>query len=221
MGIRTRDLASRRRPFAIAIYDPNWFLHVLDYLKRRGLSFLVYESVDKTPYFSVLYTDYSFFVKEFSSREDVVVVHDPSHDCKLLEKAILKTRFKESYDCVTVGVDPGRRATYVLLGDDELIDYGKVEPNLLPTVINDRLSCIPCKELIVRVGGGVDGWRIALALKDTLKASVEVVDEEETSGLSHLESLLIRKKFLPPRGVRLDKDLCAAIRIALRKGLIV
>ncbi|MEM1760753.1 MAG: hypothetical protein QXL41_04155, partial [Desulfurococcaceae archaeon] len=82
-------------------------------------------------------------------------------------------------------------------------------------------QCIPYRETVVRIGGGVDGWRLALNLKNRLRVRVEVVDEEETSGLTKLESILIKNKFLPSRNIRIDKDLYAAIRIALRKGMIV
>lgn len=217
----TKSIIWKRRPFVIAIYDPNWFLKVLGYLRKRGLYFLIYENADKIPYFSVLYTDYYFFVQEVSIRNDVLVMYDPEHSCISLEKAILKTRFKERYEHVTVGIDPGSIATYVVIGDDELIDYGKVEPDKLKDEILEKLQCIPYRETVVRIGGGVDGWRLALNLKNRLRVRVEVVDEEETSGLTKLESILIKNKFLPSRNIRIDKDLYAAIRIALRKGMIV
>ncbi|MEM4690930.1 MAG: hypothetical protein QXT88_01075 [Desulfurococcaceae archaeon] len=52
----TKSIVWKRRPFVIAIYDPNWFLKVLGYLRKRGLYFLIYENADKIPYFRVLYT---------------------------------------------------------------------------------------------------------------------------------------------------------------------
>lgn len=211
----------KRRGFVIAIYDPNWFLKVLDYLKRRGLNFLIYENISSIPYYSVLYTDYRWFVEQASSRMDVAVVYDPMHNCLLLEKAILRTRFKDIYEFLTIGVDPGSTATFAVIGDDELIDHGKANPGELGDKILEKLLCIPYREAVLRVGGGVDGWRIALNLKNKLRIKVEVVDEEETSGLTKLESILIKNKFLPSRNIRLDKDLYAAIRIALRKGMIV
>lgn len=211
----------KRRPLVLAIYDPNWFLKVLDYLKRRGLYFHIYENIDRLPYYSVLYTDYHLFVEEASARNDVLIIHDPQHNCTILEKAILKTRFKEHYEYLTIGIDPGYTATYVVIGDDELIDYGKTNPENLGEKILDKLTCTPYGEAVLRIGGGLNGWKLALSLKNQLGVRVEVVDEDETSGLTKPETILIKNKFLPSRNIRLDKDLYAAIRIALRKGMIV
>lgn len=184
------------------------------------MKFIVFESPHEIPNLSVLYTDYEYYVKLMKNRFDVDIIYDSEHKCDMLEKAILKSRNKDIYNEVVVGIDPGRNPCYVVIGDDELIDYGRVSVEELKLVVKRALTCFPSLKTVVRVGGGADGWRTALELKDKLNVNVEVVDEEGTSS-SYVGSgkLLLINKFFSNKDVRFDKDLFSALRIALRKGI--
>lgn len=189
-------------------------------MKKRGLRFIVFEAPEKTPFQSVLYTDYGYYASLIKGRVDIEVVYDPERRCDVLEKAILKSKCREAYGEVVIGVDPGGNPRYVAIGDDELLDYGRVSVEQLYNVIERAITCYPSTRIIVRVGGGADGWATALNVKNRFNVKVEVVDEEgTTSSISGFDRVLLIDKFFSSREIRFDKDLFSALKIALRKGV--
>jgi len=196
---------------------------VLSILRKRNIAFTVFEDENKLPLYSVLYTDYQYFVEKASRRSDILVIYDPMHRCIELERAILATRFKEEYDEIVFGVDPGSRPSVVVLGDEGLLDYQALySVKDVVEYIADKTQCYPSKKIVVRIGGGFNGWKIALALKKKLKVRTEVVDEWETTPKNtRLDDILLSSKYLVNLAKHRYRDVYAALKIALRRGIEV
>ncbi len=211
-----------RRPLVIAIYEPRWFMKVLNILRSRDIEFSVFEDEENMPYYSVLYTDHKYFIDRIRSRNDVYVVYDPRHSCRMLEKSILITRFKDKYNELIVGIDPGRTPYMVVLGDDEVLEHRRIGFEFIVESISDCLKCYPARKTIVRVGGGFNGWRIILRIKDRVNANIEVVDEAETTPRNdRLENRIYIDKYFSRLTGYKKRDAYAALKIALRKGIEV
>ncbi len=210
-----------RRPYVIAVYEPRWFMKVLDILNNRGIPYSIYD--EELPYHSILYTDYYYYVEQVRDRTDIEIYYDPIHDCRVLEKSILATRYKDRYNEVIVGIDPGLYPYLVIIGDDELLDHRPIDVGGLSKYLSYKLACYPAVKKIIRVGRGYNGWNIVLELRDKLDTVIEVVDEVETTPKGRrLDDIVSIEKYLS----RLDKysrckDIYAALKIALRKGLEV
>ncbi|MCY0868627.1 MAG: hypothetical protein OWQ48_05310 [Desulfurococcus sp.] len=212
----------QKRPLVIAVYEPRWFIRVLDILRERGVYFTHYYSSSEVPYGSVVYTDHPLFLREASERKDLLVVYDPGHECVNLEKAILASHLKEQYSELVVGVDPGRRLGYIVIGDGEYVMHGSGDYVDLLNTLSYVASCIPAGKLVVRVGSKHKGVETALLIRKDTGLRVEVVDEDDTTPnplktgeMKVFESRLRRVK--PYR----EKDVYAAYKIALKKGVEV
>ena len=211
-----------RRPLVIAVYEPRWFMRVLSILRRREIPFSIYENPDTLPYYSVLYTDYYLFVEEARARSDIEVFYDPKHSCREFEKSILATRFKDKYNELVIGVDPGSKPYVIVLGDEEIIEHGRVSIDELGDFVNKCITCYPHEKAVIRVGGGYNGWKIVLRIKDVVDIPIEVVDEWETTPRTKRvdDPILLNKSFTRLNRFR-NKDAYAALKIALRKGIEV
>ena len=213
-----------RRPLVIGIYEPKWFMRVKSILDTRRIDYSIYEDKDTIPYYSVFYTDYRGFVEEAVSRNDVLIIYDPRDTRMGLEISILATMFKEKYNTLTIGIDPGSKPYYLVIGDGEVIEHGYVELEKICEKINYLLNNIPSREKIVRVGSGLNGFDIIYLLRKTISGvKIEVVDEHETTPRSRLVNDI---NYLDKRLVSIlkpyrNKDAYAALRIALRKGIEV
>lgn len=212
----------QRRELILAIYDPVWFIQVTRYLKRRGVHFHYYYSKDEVQSGSIVYTDYEYFLRELADRSDVTVIYDPNRDCKELEKAILNTKFRDLYNLIIVGIDPGIKLSYVALGDEELLFYSEGTFEELEKDLDYVVSCIPHKLLKVRIGRGSSAIDIALRVKEKYKVSVELVDEKmSTPSVSRLEEIRFLKKRLKGLKPFRYKDVYAAYKIAISEGVEV
>lgn len=211
-----------RRSLVIAIYMPKWFMEVLNILKRRNIDYTVYRDPDSIPYYSVVYTDFYYFVERIRKRNDLLVIYDPDNTCYALEKSILATQFKDKYHELIIGIDPGRTPYVVVLGDDNIIDYGRISMEKIEAFISNCIKCYPHERIIVRVGGGYNGWKVILRIRDKFKIPMEIVDEEETTPRNRRtdDPILLNKTFKKLSRYR-DKDAYAALKIALRKGIEV
>ncbi|OYT40650.1 MAG: hypothetical protein B6U89_01420 [Desulfurococcales archaeon ex4484_58] len=211
------------RPLVIAVYEPRWFMRVLNILRKRSVPFSIFESVDNIPYSSVFYTDYSFFVNQVRDRGDLYIVYDPMHSCRELERSILAMKFKDYYNEVVVGIDPGKKPYMVIIGDGEILEHKYIDLSRVEEEIVGYLNCYPARQKLVRVGGGYNGWRIILRIREVIDSRIEVVDEEETTPKQNrVDDLVVLDKYLsklskPYR----NKDAYAALKIALRKGIEV
>jgi len=220
MTYRVVFRAIQRRPLVIAIYDPKWFMEVSRILANRGVSYSVYSTVFQIPYYSVFYTDYQLFVEQVASRRDILVFYDPDHSCRLLEEAILATRMKQKYNELVIGVDPGRKPYAIVLGDEEVLEYGYVDQSAIAEFIEKCIVCYPHENAVVRVGGGANGWLIALKIKEKLGIPVEVVDEVDTTPREYHVSDPLYIYLSETLNIK-DKNAYAALKIALRKGITV
>lgn len=208
-----------RRPLVIAIYDPKWFIKTLDILRSRGINFTVFENIDNLPYYSVLYTDHHYYVELISSRKDVEIIYDPDRTCHGLEKSILSSMFKNEYSVVVVGIDPGKHPYYVILGDEQLLEHNYIFVEDITEYIDERLKCYPAKKKIIRIGGGFNGWKLVLKIKNRVNAIIEIVDENiETQLPGYLIKTLDSSKKYSRLRVR---DAYDALKIALCEGIEV
>lgn len=212
----------QKRPLVIAVYDPRWFIHVLGVLRERNIPFHHYYTRDEVPYGSVLYTDYIVFYEEARGRSDILVFYDPGHDCRVFEKAILASSLKNGFKELVLGVDPGRRIGYIVVGDGEYVMHGDGEYIDLVEAARYVKECMPAERIVVRVGSRHRGIELASMLKKDTGLYVEVVEEDETTPrLVKVDEVKMFRSRL--RGVKpyRDKDIYAAYRIALKKGIEV
>jgi len=170
----------------------------------------------------VVYTDYEYFLKELAGRNDVTVIYDPGRNCRELEKAILSMKFRDFYNLVIIGVDPGIKLSYVALGDEELLFYSEGALKDLEKDLDYVVSCIPHKQLKVRIGRGPSAIDIAMRVKEKYSVSVELVDEKmSTPSVSRLEEISFLKKRLKGLKPFRYKDVYAAYKIAISEGIEV
>lgn len=194
-------------------------MRVLSILRSRNIDFSTFESLEAVPCYSVLYTDYEYYVELVDERDDVEVVYDPERTCRGLEKSILLSMFKNEYSVVVVGIDPGRSPYYVILGDEEILEHGYTSEADMVDRLKGALNCYPAKRKVVRVGGGFNGWKIVLKMRGRVDAAIEVVDE---SGEDLPYSYLLKMSERGGRGRKLrTKDAYDALKIALREGVEV
>lgn len=213
----------QKRPLVIAIYDPRWYMRVISLLRERGLFFHHYYDPGSVPLGAVFYTDYDRLWREVSWRKDVEVVYDPGHECRELEKAIAKSLVvADLYEEAIVGIDPGSRSSYVVLVDGEYLFSGSGDLAEVVGVVGYVKNCVPAKSVTVRIGSRGRGLTLASLLHRELGGvRIELVPEEKTTprGAS-LELAGVAKRISVERGP-LRRDLYAAYRIALRKGVEV
>ncbi len=211
----------RYRTLVLAIYDPRWFMEVLDRLKARRIPYSLYYTPDNIPYYSIFYTDYKYFIDQVEERKDLEIVYDPEHRPLVLEKAILRTRLKETYNEIVVGVDPGPSPYIIVLGDSEILEMKRLDPKASLAKEIERIKQeYPYRTLKVRVGQCHNGWSIAYTLKKAERdVAVEIVDETKTTPKNGTGEIIERiKNMLKPYR---NKDAYAALSIALRKGIEV
>jgi hypothetical protein len=221
-GHRVVDRITRYRPLVLAIHDPRWFMRAISILDERGIGYSVFEDEKSIPYYSVLYTDYYYYVDIVRSRGDVLIVYDPDDSCRGLEKSILATRFKEYYNELVIGIDPGVKPYIVVVGDEEILEHKMVEQDILTDYIRSTIKCYPARRRIVRIGGGYNGWKIVFRIKDVLDIPIEVVDEEETTPRSkRVDDPIFSNRYFKRLSRYRNKDAYAALKIALRKGIEV
>ncbi len=227
MGEMFRESLIRRelmhRPLVLGIYEPRWFMKVLEILDKRRIEYSIYDNPDALPYYSVLYTDYELFVHEASRRSDVEIIYDPKGTLRGLEKSILATMFKKEYNEVTIGIDPGNKPYVVVLGDNDVLDYGYIDIDLLSRRIKYYIDNIPARRTIVRIGMGSNGLKIADTIRRETNTVIELVDEYETTPRTNRFTQInsISKRLIEKIKPYRNKDAYAALKIALRKGLRV
>lgn len=213
----------QKRILILAVYDPKWSMYVVELIKRRGIIYSYYYSVDNIPQGSVVYTDHGYFVDELRNRRDLVIIYDPDRNCRKVEEAILSTALISGYEEVIVGVDPGSTLSYVALGDGDLILYGSGDLLDFEKDLSYIVECISFRELVVRIGLTQRSGDLVNYVREKFRyVKIELVDESSTSpGISRLGDLIYSKKKL--RGLKpfRHRDIYAAYRIALSKGIEV
>jgi len=213
---------SQRRELVLAIYEPTWFIKVVEYLKRRGIRFHYYYSKQDIPAECVVYTDHHLFAEEITDRPGVTVIYDPKRDCRELEKAILITKYADSYNVLIVGIDPGSKLSYVILSGEELLLYGDGDIGDLERDLDYVVRCIPHRELRVKIGSGHNAVDLALKIKSKYHVPVEIVDEKmSTPSITRLEEIRFLKKRLKELKPFRYRDIYAAYKIAISKGVEV
>lgn len=209
----------QRRPVVVAVYDPRWFMKTLELAKRRGIRYHLYYEPQAVPHSSIVYTDHEDIVRELIRREDLIVIYDPNRDCRMLEKAFLASMYVDQFDYIVVGIDVGKKLSYVVLGNDKLLLYGEGDIRTLERDLDYVSQCIPYTRMIVRIGLGPRAIEITNRLRTKYILEVELVDESKTTPGEILDGEIIQG--MRQRGLRphRDKDIYAAYRIALSKGV--
>lgn len=212
----------QRRMLIIAIYDPKWFMKVLEILRRRDILFNHYYSRNSVPYGSIVYTDFEYIRNELSTRSDLLVIYDPDKTCRKLEDAILASLMLEKYRYITVGIDPGPVLSYVVLGDDILLLYGEGEVKDLNRDLTYVYECMSFDRIIVRIGMGSKAEDVLVEIKDKYNVVLELVDESGTTpSQSKISELIYASRKLRKLRPFRHRGIYAAYRIALSKGVEV
>ncbi len=209
-----------RRPLVLAVYEPRWFRRVMNILNDRGVTYRHYYTPEELPPYSVLYTDYEYFLEETRARGDVHVVYDPGRTCRGLEEAVLASMNKRYYNQVTIGIDPGPTPYYLVLGDGSILSHGRISWEDLIPLLDEAIECYPAALRRIRIGSGYKGALIAYEIASIIRdASVELVDERRTTPKNRggAEAGPLHESLKPYR----NKDAYAALRIALRRGIEV
>lgn len=197
-------------------------MRVLEILRRRGVLFHHYYTPGEVPYGSVVYTDYKPIAEELASRSDLLVVYDGERSCRVLEKAIMATGYRERYNSVLIGVDPGSKISYVVVGDGELLLYGDGSTKELSKDIEYVVNCVHFDRVLARVGAGSKSGDVIVFLKKNFNLPIELVDEFSTtpssSRITEVEYISKHLKGLKPFR---HKGIYAAYRIALTSGVRV
>ena len=192
------------------IYDPRLFLQALKILRRRGVVIRPY--MKRTPPGSqdlgpkeIVVTDL-----DLSLPSNKMVRISASNITEELEKAVLMVMGREKYEELLIGVDPGLKPAYVVLGDGRLVEKGVLETEELVKRLIELVGKIPSERIIIRVGDqGPNMEDIIISLASSLPQHViiEVVDEKNTS--EH-EALGFNAE---------NKDVNAALKIVFRRGV--
>ncbi len=216
-------MPATKRPLVLAIYEPRWFIHVMNTLNNRGIPYKHYYTPGQIPPYSILYTDYEYFVVEVGkTRRDVEIHYDPETTCRGLEEAVLASMNKEKYNTLTIGIDPGPKPYYLVLGDGLVLKHGRTGRDKLAETIMSELECYPSIRKLVRIGMGHDGASLAVELAETLgNILVELVDEKETTPKSRGNNSYLFDEYYQILKPYRNKDAYAALRIAVRRGVEV
>ncbi|MGC8982301.1 MAG: hypothetical protein ACP5KA_00875 [Desulfurococcaceae archaeon] len=212
----------QRRPLVIAIYDPQWFIRVLELLKKRRVNFHHYYTPSEVPPGSVVYTDYKPIVDELVHRSDLLVLYDEEKSCRSLEKAIMLVYMREKYNSISIGVDPGSTISYAVVGDGDLLFYGEGSLEELDRGIEYVLKCMYFDEISIKVGAGHLSGDIIVHLKRKFSAPLQLVDESATSpSASRINEVKYISKRLGGLKSFRHKGVYSAYRIALSEGVEV
>lgn len=194
----------------------------MEVLRRRGVLFHHYYTPGEVPPGSVVYTDYLPIARDLENRSDLLVVYDSERSCKVLEKAIMSTSYKDKYNDVFIGVDPGSNISYVVVGDGELLLYGEGSTKEFSRDIEYVINCVHFGKILARVGAGSKSGDVIVFLKRSFDLPIELVDEFSTtpssSRIAEIDYLSKHLKGLKPFR---HKGIYAAYRIALTSGIQV
>lgn len=215
----------------LLIYDPRKFINVLTELRKRKIPFYIPDSLNEIRLNDIVYTDNKRVAEELSKR-GIKTFYDSSVEGMVLEKAILYLDNKESYNELTIGVDPGRKYVCVVLADGVLVDYNvcfSITEAL--NYISRVLLRYPSKNKILKIGGGVNGILFVKnifrekSLKDIIiKHGVKVVvvsEDNSTPKILWRNPFIERILSVLTESTPYKKDLYAATVIALKQGIPV
>ncbi|WFO75921.1 hypothetical protein J4526_03465 [Desulfurococcaceae archaeon MEX13E-LK6-19] len=218
-----------KRRLVVLVYEPKRFRQVLDRLKKRRIPFSIPDDIKDIKPGDVVYTDDPRIAMELMEKGVLVFLDDKGSD-SVLEKAILSLKFKNEYNELTVGVDPGDRFVVVVLADGSIVDFNisySIEEAL--DYIRWVLKVFPAKKKIIKIGGGVGGIAfldklcksLGLVVKET-RTKIMVVDEGNSTPKTRWRNPFIERIIsVIPDSIPYRKDLYAATAIALKQGVLV
>ncbi len=203
----------------VMICDPKLMRKFVKTAKTVGLSYEVPMDLRVKPkyvnHFVIVdeecmkYTHVQKVIEELKA--NVVVVNEDN-----ITSQTLKILGINHVEVLTLGVDIGRRLAYAMLADDMLIDVGFVEnPKELMSKLDEVVNDLKPSKTVVKVG--VTEGRGTELISDLFKfitsknLQIILVDEANTSKET-------TSYYVKAYGVR-DKDLRAAINIALKDGI--
>ncbi len=203
----------------VMICDPKLMRKFVKTAKTVGLSYEVPMDLRVKPkyvnHFVIVdeecmkYTHVQKVIEELKA--NVVVVNEDN-----ITSQTLKILGINHVEVLTLGVDIGRRLAYAMFADDMLIDVGFVEnPKELMSKLDEVVNDLKPSKTVVKVG--VTEGRGTELISDLFKfvasknLQIILVDEANTSKET-------TSYYVKAYGVR-DKDLRAAINIALKDGI--
>ncbi len=204
------------------IWEPRILVRVLDILRKRNIRPLAPAdniNIDelKTKTHIIIVDRYiATKIKGIHQFTKIFVIDKEEDVERIVEEAICLFYGKNSYNEITLGLDPGPGyVAYALVVDGVLFESGKKGIDDIFSYISNIITTIPYKRFYIRIGSNLDGVELAESIVSLINGHgnvfVEIVDEHNTTkhtlALSEISRSHIR-----------DKDIKAAINISLRNG---
>lgn len=177
---RRKDDGLKKR-LLLAVVDPVRFYVLTEELKSHGVSY----GVPATAPFLCSKDEVALCdergIRMISGECERIQVSEPGKRLimELFPRLYGKAEFKE----ISVGIDLGSFAAFVVSGDGELLLTGKIPTQRLGRALKD-IALIPHEKMIVRLGSWNSSdavWKIAGEILMDLDAAVEIVDEFGTT----------------------------------------
>jgi len=188
------------------------YYRLVNELKKRNINFLSLKPDENIPYFiKVIITN--DFKRRVSDRYKTLFYDEEEDPKKVIEDFVKILHGKKEYNKVVIGVDPGKRFGFAILGDGNIIKTGSYS-NIEKTVqiIDQKMREMNAKIKVVKIGDGAKMFGNALIkyLHKTLPQNIllESVKENSTTSLNY-------SSFKHRTGIR---DEIAAVKISTREG---
>ncbi len=193
---------------AVATLNSRLYFEVVSELKKRGLQFHSLKPTDDIP------TEVRVVITSPEEsgliRHDIILAHQGRTE-ETVDRAIRLASGKQTYDKLSIGIDPGLTYGVVAVGDGKTLRSRIcVSPKEVVQEVSGTLDRFEARARAVRIGRGSDSSQTELIrqIKKRLPfdVSLELVDEQRTSVVG-------RSPFRTG-----PRDVESAFRIALRKG---
>jgi hypothetical protein len=186
---------------------PRFYYEAVRELKDRDIEFLTLAVDDEIPSIVgvVLTSEEEREQIDFPEVVGIADIKTAVDECLRIENGLCA-----SYENLTLGIDPGRKPGFAVLGDGRVVHAELLgSPEDILKVSERVLDTYSGKSITFRVGrgGGVYKARVLKILQENFDFPIEVVDESNTTPLFG-------------RGAAV-KDIIAAMNIALKQGRVL
>ena len=198
---------------AVATISGKAYYKLVNELKAKGLPFLSLKPWDNIP-LDVKVVITTRKERPSITHPNVLIFKDEEDPAKVIDEAIRIVQGKQSYEKITVGIDPGKTFGVAILGDGNVLQT--INCSRLKETIDAVLKTVqkvPATSCVVKVGDGVPVYTKELlhGLDESLPEGV-ILETVSEAGTSHFV-----KETAHLRGL---KDAMSAIKIAGRNGKV-
>lgn len=187
----------------LRIEDPGLSSRIEFVLKNKGYETVSLEKGDRASSPVIVITDTD---PDFSHEKTLRLTDDTTEEDLLWQIRVLE-RLPDRMARLVIGVDPGKKVGAAALVDTSLIaTLVTNKPGELRRWIGRVRELVDVDSFTIRIGRGERWQRILTELEEVEAAEIEVTDEKYTT-----------KKARHWKDKRFEKDVAAALRIALKK----